>query len=68
MDDRVQRIEERLADVIRQVEDLSDLAARQDREIERLSTRVAMLLEREAQRETEGGGAHLYGDETPPHY
>ncbi len=68
MTDQTQRIEERIAHLMAQIEDLSDVIARQDRAIDTLTAQVAMLMQREAGREAEGGGAHLYGDERPPHY
>ena len=61
-------IEEKLAHLQRVVDDLSDTVARQDREIETLKTRVAMLMQREAQRETDASGGMVFGDERPPHY
>ncbi len=61
-------MEERLAHLIRQVEELSDEVARQSREIDTLNRRVAMLMIREAERESEGGGGVVMGDERPPHY
>ena len=63
-----QSIEERLAHLLRAVDDLSDVVARQDREIETLKTRVALLMSREAQREAEGSGGAVFADERPPHY
>ncbi|MDU8912052.1 SlyX family protein [Aestuariicoccus sp. MJ-SS9] len=63
-----EHLEERLAHLIRTVEDLSDTVARQDREIEVLTRRLALLMEREAQREAEGTGGIVLGDERPPHY
>lgn len=44
-------IEERLAHLERLADDLSDVVARQDREIDALKARVAFLLDREAGRE-----------------
>lgn len=61
-------IEEKLAHLIRTVDDLSDTVARQDREIDTLQTRIAMLMRREAERETENTGGVVLGDERPPHY
>ena len=61
-------MEERLAHLIRQVEELSDEVARQSREIDTLNRRVAMLMMREAERESEGSGGVVMGDERPPHY
>lgn len=64
----MQDMEERLAHLARTVEELSDVVARQQAEIDRLTHRVQMLLEREASREAEGGGGVILGDERPPHY
>ena len=50
------RLEEMLAHLSRQVEELSDVVARQDREIATLTRRVEMLMHREAERESEMGG------------
>jgi SlyX protein len=61
-------IEERLAHALRAIDDLSDQVARQDSEITRLLARVEMLMQREAQREADGGGGMALGDERPPHY
>lgn len=60
--------EETLAHLIRTVDDLSDLVAEQRREIDMLNARVAMLMHREAEREAEGSGGIVLGDERPPHY
>ena len=62
------QIEETLAHLTRTVEDLSDVVARQEREIETLTRRVQMLLEREAERQSEVSGAVVLGDERPPHW
>ena len=64
----MQQIEERLAHLTRTVEDLSDVVARQQDEIDRLTRRVEMLMQREAGREAEGTGGVVLGDERPPHY
>ncbi len=61
-------LEEKLAHLIRTVDDLSDVVAAQQTEIDRLTRRVAMLMEREANREAEGSGGIVLGDERPPHY
>ena len=54
--------------LIRTVDDLSDVIARQDRELDRLRVRVEMLLAREAARQGESDGGVILGDERPPHY
>ncbi len=61
-------IEERLAHLERLTDELNEVVAAQAREIDRLSARVTMLMEREAAREAEGGGGVVLGDEKPPHY
>ncbi len=60
-------IEERLAHLTRMVEDLSDVVTRQDQEIATLTRRVAMLIEREVDRE--GGGLDApAANQRPPHW
>jgi len=61
-------IEERLAHLIRAVDDLSEVVARQDREIEQLRGQVAWLVRREADRARDGEGSVVLGGERPPHY
>lgn len=61
------QFEERIAHLIRTVDDLSEVVARQAVEIDRLNRRVQMLLEREAEREAAGGAIPL-ADERPPHW
>lgn len=61
-------IEERMAHLIRAVDDLSEVVARQDREIDRLKTQVAWLARREQDRSREGEGGIVIGEERPPHY
>jgi SlyX protein len=59
-------LEERVAHLIRAVDDLSDVIARQQAEIDRLTRRVALLMEREAEREAAGEGADP--NQRPPHW
>jgi SlyX protein len=60
-------LEERIAHLTRAVDDLSDVVAHHSAEIDRLSRRVTLLLEREVEREAAGGAA-LVADERPPHW
>jgi SlyX protein len=62
------QVEEHIAHLTRTVEDLSDIVARQELEISVLTRRVQMLLEREAERQADGGGGVVLGDERPPHW
>ncbi len=61
------RLEEQIAHLARTVEDLSDIVARQEREIASLTRRLGLLLEREAEREAAGGTIPLT-DQRPPHW
>ncbi|WP_415404008.1 SlyX family protein [Tateyamaria sp. SN3-11] len=68
MNTRIETLEEQVAHLTRTVEDLSDIVARQERELALLTRRAQMLMEREAERESQGGGVVVVGDERPPHY
>jgi SlyX protein len=62
------KLEETLAHLLRTVEELSDVVARQDTEIARLTARVEMLMSREAEREAADGGTVPLADKPPPHW
>src|SRR5690606_25828097 len=64
----MQQIEEKLAHLIRTVDDLSDIVARQEKEIALLTHRLQMLMKREAEREGAADGQVFLGDERPPHW
>lgn len=66
-EDRIILLETRVADLIRTADDLSDVVARQSREIDRLTRRVEMLMQREAEREADAGALPL-ADKPPPHW
>lgn len=63
-----QNTEERIAHLERQIEDLSDTLAKQDKELMRLTKLVELLARREMDRDVDGGGGVILGDERPPHY
>ena len=65
--DKLQALEERIAHLQRTVEDLSDVVTRQNAEIGRLSRRIGLLMEREAEREAADGTIPL-ADQRPPHW
>jgi SlyX protein len=60
-------LEERVAHLIRTVEDLSDVVAAQSRAIDTITRRVQMLMEREAERESMGMGS-AEANVPPPHW
>ena len=64
---RIERLEEAVAHLTRVTDDLSAIVARQEGEIARLARRVGALMEREAEREVEGGTIPL-ADQRPPHW
>ena len=68
MNERVTALEETVAHLSRTVEDLSEVIARQDGEIDRLTRRVAMLMQREAEREADAGTSVPLADQRPPHW
>lgn len=68
MDDRITALEEQIAHLVRTVEDLSDVVARQDREIDRLGQRLRMVIERAAERDAEAGAEIVLTDQRPPHW
>ena len=61
------KLEETVAHLVRTVDDLSDVVARQDKEIDRLTKLVAILTDRARDADVGDGGVIL-GDERPPHY
>jgi SlyX protein len=63
----LEKLEERVAHLIRTVDDLSDIVAGQQKEITRLSRLVGLLVEREAEREAMAGEAPA-ANAPPPHW
>ncbi|MCX8227434.1 MAG: SlyX family protein [Sulfitobacter sp.] len=62
------KLEEQMAHLIRSVDDLSDVVARQEIEIATLTRRVHMLMQREGEREASSNEGVVIGNERPPHY
>jgi SlyX protein len=65
---RIQALEEKTAELLKTTDELSDVVARQEREIAVLTHRVQRLMQREGERDSQGGGGIMLGDERPPHY
>ncbi|MCV2866174.1 SlyX family protein [Defluviimonas sp. WL0075] len=68
MSERLNRAEEELAHLRRIVDDLSEVVARQSRELDLLNRRVALLMERAAEAEAERTGTIPLADQKPPHW
>ncbi len=64
--DRIEQLEERVAHLLRAVDDLSDVVTRQGRELDRVLRLVHLLAEREAEREEAGGSPEA--NVKPPHW
>lgn len=62
------RLEEEVAHLTRTVDDLSEVVARQEREIALITRRLALLLERAAEREMDGSSGVPLADQRPPHW
>ena len=59
-------VETHLADMIRVNDDLSLIVAKQQKELDRLGKLVQLLVQREAERESDGG--EYIADQRPPHW
>lgn len=68
LDETLTALEERIARLMKEADELSDEVARQGREIARLRAQVDMLLGREAERDYDGGGTLPLADRKPPHW
>lgn len=66
--DMIDKLEEQISHLMRTVDDLSDVVARQEGEIATLLRRVDMLMRREGARDAQQSGGVVVGDERPPHY
>ena len=64
----MQHLEEQIAHLTRTVEELNEVITRQQVELDTLTRRMHMLMEREAEREQAQSGGIILGDERPPHY
>lgn len=65
--EKLDLVEERLAHLMRSVDDLSDIVAAQRKELDRLNRLVGLLVEREAEREALGGESPSV-NQRPPHW
>lgn len=67
-DKQITALEEHVAHLTRVVEDLSDVVARQENEMSRITRRLALVMERAAERELAQGGTVQLADQKPPHW
>ncbi|ART99935.1 SlyX family protein [Yoonia vestfoldensis] len=64
----IDQLEEKIAHLTRSVDDLSEVIARQDKELALLTRRVALLIEREMARDQDTGSSIVLTDQRPPHW
>ncbi len=64
----MEHLEEKIAHLEKTLDELNSIVARQAGEIDVLTRRVAMLMQREAEREADQGSHIFTGQERPPHY
>ncbi len=68
MTDRITELEEQVAHLSKAFDDLSEVLARHDKEMDRVTRRLQMLMQREAERELETGSSVPLADQRPPHW
>ncbi|KIX19226.1 MULTISPECIES: SlyX family protein [Paracoccus] len=66
--DRLHQLEEALAHLTRLTDELSEVIARQDRDLARVTRRLDQLLLAEAERQADAAGSVALADQRPPHY
>lgn len=68
MSHSVENLQSAVSHLQKTVDELSDVVARQDRQIDRLERRLGILMEREAERELNDGGSVPLAEQKPPHW
>lgn len=61
-------LEVQIAHLTRTVEELSDVVASQQLDLDKALKRLGILMQREAQREMDQGGSVPLADQKPPHW
>ncbi|WP_417249547.1 SlyX family protein [Celeribacter sp.] len=67
-EDRITALEEQVAFLQRTVEELSDVVARQEKDLELTMRRLHLLMEAEASRQADAEGSVPIADQRPPHW
>lgn len=68
MTDPIAQLQEKIAHLTRMVEDLSDIVRAQGTTLDHVTRRLGAVLEREAEREADGGTQIPLADQRPPHW
>jgi len=66
--DRQAALEEQIAHLTKTVDELSEIVARQQKDLDLMRTRMGMLMEAEALRQSDGEGSVPLADQRPPHW
>ncbi|WP_439104856.1 SlyX family protein [Celeribacter marinus] len=66
--DRITSLEEQISYLTRTVDELSDVIARQENDIDKIHRRLGMLMEAEVSRQSDGEGSIALADQRPPHW
>ncbi|WP_417260070.1 SlyX family protein [Celeribacter sp.] len=66
--DRITALEEQISHLTKTVDDLSDIIARQEKDLDIIQRRLGMLIEAEASRQSDGEGSIALADQRPPHW
>ena len=66
MEERIEKIEAVISNLVRNSEDLSDIVAAQDKEISRIKDNLQWLLERDFERQNAGNT--VTDEKLPPHW
>ena len=66
--DRITALEEQISHLTKTVDDLSDIIARQEKDLDIIQRRLGMLIEAEVSRQADGEGSVALADQRPPHW
>lgn len=67
-DTRITELEEHIAHLSRMVDDLGEVVLRQGAEIDVLTRKMRLVMERLAEAELDAGGTAPLADQKPPHW
>lgn len=67
-EERITALEEQIAFLQRTVDELSDVVARQEKDLELTMRRLHLLMEAEAARQADSEGTVALADQRPPHW
>ena len=65
---RITALEEQISHLTKTVDDLSDIIARQEKDLDIIQRRLGMLIEAEVSRQADGEGSVALADQRPPHW